>query len=360
MVLILLDIIMNLILNRFSKLCLVLVLLSFPIQSQGFYVALDPNALTLDFHSDHEELTRQAYEYLQNKWKAEGRSEYYSRLENELDALYQITRGVYATDVPNGNYAISLAEFWKFPVDIVQWHRNPTGQHLHAMRNRTADGTQLESAREACAGTRQDVIKVLSQAFDYLQANKKAEYLFLVGHGLHIIQDSFAPAHTRRQPAGNYHLTDLCYFGDRLAHEKACYHEANDRRDYIWLTKDLNDSILLTEQQWQPRGEAIKTIDNLDGFVLSNVSEADKKTYLRHEARLAKIASIKYLQITLELVLTMPEKAGKEVKDKKEFVDKIIKLLDGYPDQTQHSNAEAYGEIMPAGIMNCSELKEKE
>ena len=90
---------MNLILLRFIKLSFVLILILWPVQSPGFYVALDPNALTLDAHSGHEELTRQAYEYLQNKWKAEGRREYYSRLENEFDALYQITRGVYATDV---------------------------------------------------------------------------------------------------------------------------------------------------------------------------------------------------------------------------------------------------------------------
>jgi hypothetical protein len=348
---------MNSILLRLLKPIFILTLLLWPVQSPGFYVALDPNALTLDAHSGHEELTRQSYEYLQNKWKAEGRGEYYSRLENEFDALYQITRGVYATDVPNGNYVLSLATFWQFPPDILQWHRNPSGQHLHALRNRTEDGTQLESAREACIGTKQDVLKLLSQAFDYLEANKKAEYLFLVGHGLHIIQDSFAPAHTRRQPAGNYHLTDLCYFGDQLPHEKACYHEANDRRDYIWLAKDLTEPVILTRQQWEPRGEMVKTVDNLEGFVLSNIPEADKKTYLRHEARLAKIASIKYLQITLEPVLALPKKNGKADQDKKEFVDKIIKLLDGNPGHAHQGNTEVYGDLMPAGIMNCSELK---
>ncbi|HPJ96539.1 MAG TPA: hypothetical protein PK022_04465 [Syntrophales bacterium] len=342
---------------RLLKPIFILALLLWPVQSPGFYVALDPNALNLDAHSGHEELTRQAYEYLQNKWKAEGHGEYYSRLENEFDALYQITRGAYATDVPNGNYILSLAAFWQFPPDILQWHRNPSGQHLHALRNRTADGAKLESAREACIGTKQDVLKVLSQAFDYLEANKKTEYLFLVGHGLHIIQDSFAPAHTRRQPAENYHLTDLCYFGDRLAHEQACYHEANDRRDYIWLTKDLTEPIILTRQQWEPHGEMVKTVDNLESFVLSNVPEADKKTYLRHEARLAKIASIRYLQITLDPVLAFPGKNGKADQDKKEFVDKIIKLLDGSPDHPQRGNTEAYDDVMPAGIMNCSELK---
>jgi len=348
---------MNLILLRFIKLSFVLILILWPVQSPGFYVALDPNALTLDAHSGHEELTRQAYEYLQNKWKAEGRREYYSRLENEFDALYQITRGVYATDVPNGNYVLSLVTFWKFPSDILQWHRNPSGQHLHAVRNRTAAGAKLESAREACIGIKQDVLKVLSQAFDYLEANKKTEYLFLVGHGLHIIQDSFAPAHTRRQLAANFHLTDLCYYSDRLAHEKACYHEANDRQDYIWLTKDLTEPILLTRQQWEPWGEMVKTIDNLDGFVLSDIPEQERKSYLQHEARLAKIASIKYLQIILDPVLTLPKKRGKEDKDKQEFVDKIIKLLDGHPGNTHRDHSEAYDNVMTEGIMNCSELK---
>jgi len=101
----------------------------------------------------------------------------------------------------------------------------------------------------------------------------------------------------------------------------------------------------------------VKTVDNLEGFVLSNIPEADKKTYLRHEARLAKIASIRYLQITLEPVLVLPKKNGKAGQDKKEFVDMIIKLLDGDPDHTQCGNTKAYDNVMPAGIMNCSELK---
>lgn len=347
---------MNWNLWRLLRLCLILTLVLLPAQSQSFYVALDPNALTLDSHSCHEELTRQAYEYLQNKWKAEGR-EQYSRLENEFDALYQITRGVYATDVPNGNYVISLVKFWQFPADILQWHQNPSGQHLHALRNRTPDGAKLESALNACVGTKKDLVHVLSQAFDYLLENKKTEYLFLVGHGLHIVQDSFAPAHTQRQHSGNYNLTDLCYFGDRLDHETACYHEANDKRDYIWLTKDLTDSILVTRQQWEPRGETFKTIDNLNSFVLSDIPEADKKAYLTHEARLAKIASVRYLQITLDPVLALPKKTDQEGKDKKEFVDKIIKLLDGDPDNRFRGNTEAYDQIMSQGIMNCSGLK---
>jgi hypothetical protein len=65
---------------------LILSLVLLPTPSQGFFVALDPNALNLDSHSAHEELTRQAYEYLLNQWKTAG-TDHRSYLEDELDAL---------------------------------------------------------------------------------------------------------------------------------------------------------------------------------------------------------------------------------------------------------------------------------
>jgi len=348
---------------------LVLTLFLLPTPSQGFFVSVDPNALNLDSHSAHEELTRQAYEYLQNKWKAAG-TDHRSYLEDELDALYNITRGVYATDVPNGNYVISLPKFWQFPTDITKWHRNPFGQHLHALRNRKADGTQLESALDACVGTKKDLVNVLSQAFDSLAKDKKSEFFFLVGHGLHIIQDSFSTAHTQRQDSGNYNLIDMCYYGDRLDNEKACYHKDPDNRDHIWLTQDLTDVILLTKKEWGPRGELVKSIESFDSFVLSNTSENDKKAYLKHEARLAKVASIKYLKITLDLVLTFPKDISKDETAKnsykRQFIDNILYLLDGdgsnsgidrRGNNTGNVNVDSYGPIMSQGIMNCSELK---
>ena len=347
---------------------LVLTWFLLPTQSQGFFVSFDPSALNLDSHSAHEELTRQAYEYLQNKWKAEG-ADHRSYLEGELDALYYITRGVYATDVPNGNYVISLPKFWQFPTDITKWHHNPFGQHLHALRNRKADGIQLESAFNACTGTKKDLLNVLSQAFDNLAKDKKSDYFFLVGHGLHIIQDSFSTAHTQRQDSGNYNLIDMCYYGDRLDNEKACYHKDPDNRDHIWLTQDLTDAISLTRKEWEPRGELVKSIESIDSFVLSGTSENDKKAYLKHEARLARIASIKYLTIVLELVLTFPKDISKDetVKNnyKKRFIDNISYLLDGNGNnsalyhggnKTENGNVESYDQIMSQGIMNCSEL----
>ena len=340
-----------------------------PTQSQGFFVSVDPNALNLDSRSAHEELTRQAYEYLQNKWKAEGR-DHRAYLEGELDTLYNITRGVYATDVPNGNYVISLPKFWQFPTDITKWHHNPFGQHLHALRNRKDDGIQLESALDACVGTRKDLVNILSQAFDSLARNKKSEYFFLVGHGLHIIQDSFSTAHTQRQDSGNYNLVDVCYYGDRVDNEKACYHKDADNRDDIWLTKDLTDLFLLTKKEWMPRGELVKSIDNFDSFVLASASENDKRAYLKHEARLAKIASIKYLKITLDLVLAFPKDISKdetvENNHKKQFINNILYLLDGNGSNTSGDRrgndtgngiADSYDQIMAQGIMNCSELR---
>jgi hypothetical protein len=333
-----------------------------PTPSQCFSVAIDPNALNLDSRSGHEELTRQAYEYLQNEWKAAG-TDRRSYLEDELEALYHITRGVYATDVPNGNYAISLPEFWQYPADILKWHHNPSGQHLHSLRNRNPDEDKLESALDACVGTKKDIVKVLSQAFDHLAKNKKSEYLFLVGHGLHIIQDSFSTAHTQRQDSGNYNLTDICYYGDRLNHEKACYHEDIDKRHHVWLTQDLTGPISLTKKEWEPRGEPVKSIDRYDRFVLSDASENDKKAYLKHEARLAKIASIKYLKITLGFVLEWPKNISKDettAKYKKQFIDKILCLLNGYDGNegnTENNHDDLYQQVMSQGIMNCSELK---
>jgi hypothetical protein len=348
---------------------LILTCFLLPTQSHSFFVAIDPNALNLDSHSAHEELTRQAYEYLQNKWKAEG-TDHRSYLEDELDSLYNITRGVYATDIPNGNHVISLPQFWQYPTDVMKWHRNPFGQHLHALRNRKLDEIQLESARDACMGTKKDLMNVLSQAFDNLTKDRKSEFLFLVGHGLHIIQDSFSTVHTKRQDSGNYNLIDLCYSGNRPDNEKACYHKDNDNRDHIWLTQDLAGLASLTKKEWGPRGEPVKSIGSFDSFVLSNTSDNDKKAYLKHEARLAKAASIQYLKITLDLVLRFPKDTVKDetIKNnyKKQFVDKIFYLLDGDGNNNGIRNngknngngkVDSYDQIMSQGIMNCSELK---
>lgn len=299
---------------------------------------------------------------MQEQWKLAG-ADHRAYLEDELEALYNISRGVYATDVPNGKYIISLPDFWQFPNDILQWHNNPIGQHLHSLRNRTEDKVHLESALEACFGTKKDILNVMSQAFDYLAVNKKNEFLFLIGHGLHIIQDSFSSAHTRRQSSGNYNLTDLCYYGERQENETACYHEENDERDQIWLMREPADLFALTKKEWLVRGEAVKAIKSIDKFDLIKTTEKDKRAYLKHQARLAKIASIKFLKLNLELLLEMPKVLFKDEDSresfKKQYMNKMNNLLevDASEKVGVESKTFSYDKIMSDGIMKCSELK---
>jgi hypothetical protein len=341
---------------------LLLVCFLFSATGQSFFVSIDPNALNLGSHSAHEELTRQAYEYLQEQWKIAG-SDHRAYLEEDLEALYNISRGVYATDVPNGKYIISLPDFWQFPNDILQWHNNPFGQHLHSLRNRTDDKIHLESALEACLGTKKDILNVVAQAFDYLAANKKTEFLFLVGHGLHIIQDSFSSAHTRRQNTGNYNLTDLCYYGERQENESACFHEENDERDQIWLMREPADLFALTKKEWAVRGESVKAFKSIDKFDLIKASEKDKRAYLKHEARLAKIATIKFLKLNLELLLEMPKgllkDEGAREDHKRQFINKITKLLEVETGEKVGVEIKTYSydKIMSEGIMKCSDIK---
>jgi hypothetical protein len=328
-------------------------------RSEAFFVALDPNALDLNFRAAHEELTRQSYRQLQESWKTAGGPDA-TPLESAFDALYNLTSGVYATDVPNGDYPVSLPEFWKFPTDIIQWHNNPEGQHLHSLRNRRADDGGLEFAIDACRGTRKSILTALSKAFDQLAAGEASKYLFLAGHGLHMIQDSFSPAHALRQTSGNYNLVDICYYGKRVPGVTSCYHEENDHRDHLWLLQDMTNSIALTTREWKSRGETVKSLESLESFILSDASESDKVAYLKHEARLAKVASIKYLNITLKTLLALPKaelaRPTAFQARKKAFLEEMTRLLEG---KIKNSSG-PFSEVMPEGILNCSQLNKKE
>lgn len=55
-------------------------------------------------------------------------------------------------------------------------------------------------------------------------------------------------------------------------------------------------------------------------------------------------------QKLINLCTTNPE-------EPEEFVDKIMKLLDGDQNNRQRADTEMYDQIMSQGIMNCSELK---
>lgn len=63
-------------------------------------------------------------------------------------------------------------------------------------------------------------------------------HLYTVGAALHIIQDSFSPAHTRRSGSDFQVIEGICVFGFANVLPGLCQHEELDERDIIWASQD--------------------------------------------------------------------------------------------------------------------------
>src|SRR5262249_60641310 len=100
--------------------------------------------------------------------------------------------------------------------------------------------------------------------------------LFLFGHALHTIQDSFSAAHTvRAGAADNHDLLNVCYYGKPLnVGSSACYHAVPDLRDDIWLGNIL---------EVVKKGGSVVPLDEI------------KERSIKAEAQLARTATMRYL-----------------------------------------------------------------
>jgi len=275
------------------------------------------------------------------------------------------------------------------------WQTNPEGQFLHFLRNYDNDATSgygLVSARDSCVASRQHILNMsrtalasfkeaLKDASDGRQS-KLIQAAFYVGMATHTLEDSFSPQHARRgldQPAfdpksENFDIRDICYYGapqrkgllDQGSTPAAlpCYHQWYDIGNFTKALSDLNDGAMgdeiwimskdqldLATRYWAPWQDGARLRGKISWF-RSHVrpNEAEDEQELRHEPRLARTATARYLYLLVKLLAAG---AGPDQ------VEKVLmaRLFEGTI-ATRRVSGEIK-EMMPAGVMRCGLLDDK-
>lgn len=142
-----------------------------------------------------------------------------------IDTQHPMLLGNYETDFPTQKMYDFLG------IDSsVDWHHEGSLQYLHSLRNRTKSSYQ--GLRESCLSIRQGIRRAAEKALESHQNGKLHDTLYWLGHGTHIVQDSFSRAHTSRTSLGNKKIVDICTYGEQV--EGSCHHKAIDLHDRIW------------------------------------------------------------------------------------------------------------------------------
>lgn len=346
----------------------IVAILFYAVQAWAFFISSDTISLGTPPDVGHEEITRQALLLVGDLLKKSGNNVLFqdSQMTGDLnpafagtiaaDEIDVITRGNYATDLPRGSYLISLNDYWGFP-STADWNY-PMGQHLHFLRD-YLDQQTLTSAYDTCMIAREKILRASIDAIKLWQSGERNQFLFLIGHATHMIQDSFSPAHTIRQSReDNNNVVDICYYPDSGAppavpETQICFHKSVDNRDFIWLAAHEPDEIAKTKSEWLSRGEEVEPLEDVKKFDPNDATEAERHAHLKHEARLARTATAKYLYLIFE-DLEAREKGLLNDPDFKVLNQKLTtQLFEG-------NNGEAgLADIMPQGIMRCETLNKK-
>ena len=325
-----------------SKACLALTgLFLWPSAARAFNVSMAVASLGMPADAGHEMITGQA---LEDAAQADAAV----RDVLDPDAVELITRGNYATDMPNGMYPVDLNEYWGFPADT-DWN-NPKGQDLHFLRDYD-DADTLQSAYATCLASRGRILRLSADAAK-LWSSEHEKALFLLGHATHVIQDSFSPAHTvRASKEQNNDLKDVCYYpvgsGPTTPSSPICFHKTVDDRDRIWLTKGDPAEVERNHKEW---GEGVDTVDDLTKFNPNDLPPAGQRSRLKNEARLARAATERYVLLALSEFRKRAQDAGYDA-DGKRLAERLTnRLFEGGEDVAGLDG------LLSKGIMRCDGL----
>lgn len=179
----------------------------------------------------HEDLTRLGIDRA-NQILAEetGNSEYFptvSPVTGGLSTGHPIVQGNYHSDFPNEGI---LSFYGLSSGSSSGWHDSPHVQNVHFLRNRN-EGI-FESAFSACLGATENIVRITKKGMDHWREGQVHEGNFWIGHALHIIQDSFSMAHTKRDGHHKKEIVDICTYRHDLP--GVCYHPPVSEDDRIW------------------------------------------------------------------------------------------------------------------------------
>lgn len=128
-----------------------------------------------------------------------------------------------------------------------------TYQHLHFnVDYATAAGMGwIGTQRKACLDARGSIIEATYKARERMLAQNTQEALYFLGHALHIIQDSFAPAHTSREALSYHKLLDVNVWNLTYVPPSLTAHESVDGGDEGWPAGATHDAA-----NFKPQGGA--------------------------------------------------------------------------------------------------------
>ena len=324
----------------------------------GFESAPTSFIIVSSTYSGHEEISRQALNKTLARFADMG-VDTFSKLPDltvDLDpapkglfgqtSKNMLIHGNFATDFPKYSTVMDLGAFWKIP--NMSNFEHPDTQVFHFLRNYLSNSMNLASAYDTCMGAREKIKFITNQAIDFWDAGETRKALFLIGHATHTIQDSFSPAHTARDmdPAGNFDVKEICYFGTSIRNKvqdpklKLCYHAAPDSKDAIWNISQ--GQAMQTKIAW-PEEPTIQC-NKSEGYP---DTDDRKQACLKHEARLARLATEKYLYIVFAHISRAPDAR----RTRADFLASLDSRLFEGPTGVADLDAK-----MANGIMRCQGL----
>lgn len=316
-------------------------------------------------YSGHEEITRQALNNIIRQFSDLGLTELFKSedITTDLDAAPKglfgyssknmLIHGNFATDFPRQTQVMDLGQFWKNP--HFDKYENSDNQVAHFLRNYIGPYS-VASAKATCIRARENIKFTTSEAIKLWLDGDKTKSLFLLGHATHTIQDSFSLAHAVRDNVErNNNLKNICFYGSQIAkaidlqiQKKAdlCLHQQLDSRDAIWNQKE--EQVELTKANW-PNEKSIQCTKGTD----YPSTDADKVGCLKHEARLARLATEKYLYLVF---FHLNNLANQNVQQRptEEFIHSLDKRLFDGP-----VGDEKLDQKMANGIMRCEGLSDE-
>jgi hypothetical protein len=193
----------------------------------------------------HEDITRFAVENANNLIKNElGVGGFFPTVtsgDSCKGTSNNLLNGDCHTDWPDDNDELVTY----YGVSASDWQTDPRVQELHFLRNYPGD--QLESAKQTCVNVQGLIVEATKRGLNYWAQNNKERALYWFGHSLHMIQDSFAPPHTRRGGYSDRVLSDVCTYAKEFS--GVCYHEKVASGDRVWSDK-LSCQLNPNDRSW--------------------------------------------------------------------------------------------------------------
>jgi hypothetical protein len=317
--------------------------------------------------SGHEEITRQAMNRLEPSLLAAGIDEA-SFVPEFLGARGANPFGTKGFSVDNkiiqGNYATDFPEALVKVFDLAAWHgevpggwtTNPNVQVLHFLQNRRPDGA-LVPQLENCNAAREQIVRSTQEGVRLWRSGERGTALFLFGHATHTIQDSFSAAHTIRADRNNNHnVLKVCYYDVFRPTADSCYHLPVDPRDGIWIRTP--GQLLLAKNE--SLGESAAIVPYVPVFTDFMLLDSFKESALKHEARLARTATMRYLYL-VAMYLKNPGPDDDFSRLRKILMENLFEGSTGMRavDQGLPKADDARPIPMAEGIIRCDKLDAK-